>query len=285
MSPAKLPPTKLSPAKLSPAKLPSAKLPPGYELHGKIQDNGSGSTILHAREIKTGDSVVIKSLGAQHPTTRAIASFRHEYGILSAAKLPGVVPARAMEFHEGRPFLIMEDVGGVSLRARHSLSRSEFYSVARSLSSTLDDIHRERIIHKNINPDHVIVNPENLATYLVDFSIASILPRERQELTSADALEGDLAYISPEQTGRMNRSIDMRTDFYSLGITLYELLAGRLPFTATNALEWVHCHIAKTPLHLCVAQPDIPVSLGSVIMRLFEKSSRGPLPKRLWIDP
>ena len=129
------------------------------------------------------------------------------------------------------------------------------------------------MIHKNLNPRHILVHPESAVTYLVDFSISSRLHHELQKYTSPRVLEGTLPYISPEQTGRTNRVIDRRTDFYSLGMIFYQLLAGQLPFEAKDDLEWVHCHIALTPLPLWEAWPDCPRALGKVVMKLIAKAA------------
>ncbi|MHC5828210.1 MAG: serine/threonine protein kinase, partial [Nostoc sp.] len=147
-----------------------------------------------------------------------------------------------------------EDFGGISLKdwavrgTRQSLQ--EFLEIAIALCDTLDILYHQRIIHKDIKPANILINPETKQVKLIDFSIASLLPRETQTLISPNVLEGTLAYISPEQTGRMNRGIDYRTDFYSLGVTFYELLTGELPFQSNDPMELVHCHIAKLPSNM-----------------------------------
>lgn len=124
---------------------------------------------------------------------------------------------------------------------------TEFLEIAIALSNILDGLYRHRVIHKDIKPANILINPETKQVKLIDFSIASLLSRETQEVHSPNVLEGTLAYLSPEQTGRMNRGIDYRSDYYSLGVTFYELLAGHLPFESNDPMELVHCHIAKEP--------------------------------------
>jgi serine/threonine protein kinase len=126
------------------------------------------------------------------------------------------------------------------------------------LADILQGLYHHRIIHKDIKPANILIHPQTGEIQLIDFSIASLLPKETQIIQNPNILEGTLAYISPEQTGRMNRGIDYRTDFYSLGVTLYELITGKLPFEATDAMELVHCHIAKIPADLAVPRSGFP---------------------------
>ncbi|WP_442940610.1 trifunctional serine/threonine-protein kinase/ATP-binding protein/sensor histidine kinase [Nostoc sp.] len=150
-------------------------------------------------------------------------------------------------------------------------SLMEFLQIAIALCNTLDILYRERIIHKDIKPSNILINPDSKQVKLIDFSIASLLPRETQTLVNPNVLEGTLAYISPEQTGRMNRGIDYRTDFYSLGITFYELLTGVLPFESNDPMELVHCHIAKAPAPL--EEFKVPKSISDIVMKLMAKNA------------
>ena len=171
----------------------------------------------------------------------------------------------------------MEDFGGTSLNEWvgkvKQQSLQEFLEIAIALSNTLDILYRERIIHKDIKPSNILINPLTKQVKLIDFSIASLLPRETQTLVNPNVLEGTLAYISPEQTGRMNRGIDYRTDFYSLGVTFYELLAGELPFVANEPMELVHSHIAKTAPSIHEINSEIPSVIAEVISKLMAKNA------------
>ncbi|MDZ8260237.1 AAA family ATPase [Nostoc sp. ChiQUE01b] len=216
----------------------------------------AGSRTLVYRAIREADQlpVVIKLLQQEYPTFNELLLFRNQYTIAKNLDLPGIVLPYSLEPYRNSYALVMEDFGGISLRdwlnqkmESNQYTLTEFLDIAIALSNTLDGLYRHRVIHKDIKPANILINPETKQVKLIDFSIASLLPRETQEIYSPNVLEGTLAYLSPEQTGRMNRGIDYRTDYYSLGVTFYELLAGHLPFESSDPMELVHCHIAKQP--------------------------------------
>jgi serine/threonine protein kinase len=142
-----------------------------------------------------------------------------------------------------------------------------------NLANAIGHLHRRGIVHKDIKPANVLVNSATGQVWLMGFGIASRLPRERQSPDSPEFLEGTLAYMAPEQTGRMNRSIDSRSDLYSLGITLYEMLTGSLPFTASDPMEWVHCHIARKPVPPCERLKNVPLPISAIIMKMLAKTA------------
>ncbi len=153
----------------------------------------------------------------------------------------------------------------------------DFLNIAIQITSGLDGLYRNGVIHKDVKPANILIDPETNQIKIIDFSIASLLPREAQVPANPNILEGTLAYISPEQTGRMNRGVDYRTDFYSLGVTFYELLTGQLPFQSKDAIELVHSHLAKQPI-----PPDkvrgqgtgsIPEILSNIVMKLMAKNA------------
>ncbi|MEH2427537.1 MAG: AAA family ATPase [Nostoc sp.] len=219
----------------------------------------AGSRTLVYRAIREADQlpVVIKLLQQEYPTFNELLLFRNQYTIAKNLDLPGIVHPYSLEPYRNSYALVMEDFGGISLKdwlnqkiESNQYTLTEFLDIAIALSNTLDGLYRHRVIHKDIKPANILINPETKQVKLIDFSIASLLPRETQEIYSPNVLEGTLAYLSPEQTGRMNRGIDYRSDYYSLGVTFYELLAGHLPFPSNDPMELVHCHIAKQPEQL-----------------------------------
>ncbi|QMS90511.1 AAA family ATPase [Nostoc edaphicum CCNP1411] len=257
---------------------------PGYKVSEELYD---GSRTIVYRGYRETDSlaVVIKLLKNPHPSWGELLSFQNQYTIAKNLKSPLIVQTYSLEPYQNGYALVVEDFGGISLNewgvriGRQSLQ--EFLEIAIALCNTLDILYHERIIHKDIKPANILINPETKQVKLIDFSIASLLARETQTLINPNVLEGTLAYISPEQTGRMNRGIDYRTDFYSLGVTFYELLTGVLPFQSNDPMELVHSHIAKLPPSLRevkrqkskVKSEEIPQVLSDIVMKLMAKNA------------
>ncbi|WP_103670789.1 ATP-binding sensor histidine kinase [Pseudanabaena sp. BC1403] len=249
----------------------------GYSLSENLY---MGSRTVVHRAIRTSDQlpVVIKLLKNDYPTFSELVQFRNQYNISKNLNSPLIIQTYSLEPYQNGYALVMEDFGGISLReyavkGKNRLSLKEFLEIAIALCNTLDILYRDRVIHKDIKPSNILINPETKQVKLIDFSIASLLPRETQEIQNANALEGTLAYLSPEQTGRMNRGVDYRSDFYSLGVTFYELLAGKLPFLSNDPMELVHCHLAKTPIPVNQINPSIPLVLSTIISKLMAKNA------------
>ncbi|MEH2108802.1 trifunctional serine/threonine-protein kinase/ATP-binding protein/sensor histidine kinase [Nostoc sp.] len=254
---------------------------PGYRITEQIY---SGSKTLVYRGIREQDqkSVVLKLMRNEYPTFAEIAQFRNQYIISKNLNLPGIVKTYSLENYRNSYVLVMEDFGGISLqdwrlenkgKRENWLSLNEFFPIAIKIASTLEGLHCDRIIHKDIKPANILINPTTDEIKLIDFSIATLLPREIQFLTNPNILEGTLAYISPEQTGRMNRGIDYRTDFYSVGVTFFQLLTGQLPFTTKDPMELVYSHIAKQPLRASRINSHIPLILSDIISKLMAKNA------------
>jgi serine/threonine protein kinase len=219
-------------------------------------------------------AVVIKLLASEYPSFNELLQFRNQYTISKNLDILGIIYPLSLEAYGNGYILVMADTGGISLREyikNSILSLEEFLAVAIQLSDILHDLHQNRVIHKDIKPANILIHPETKQVQLIDFSIASLLPKETQEIKSPNGLEGTLAYISPEQTGRMNRGIDYRSDFYSLGVTFYELLTGELPFISDDPMELVHCHIAKTPTR--GKREEIPQVLSDIVIKLMAKNA------------
>ncbi|MEG4505489.1 ATP-binding sensor histidine kinase [Microcoleus sp. F6_B6] len=249
----------------------------GYQTLDRIY-SGTRTLVYRAFRIDDKQPVAIKVLRSNHPSFSELVQFRNQYTIAKNLNLPGIIETYSLEPHQNSYALVMEDFGGIPLnewmqQGETAPTLSEFLQVAIDLSNILDILYRHRIIHKDIKPANVLINPHTKQVKLIDFSIASLLPRETQTLMNPNVLEGTLGYLSPEQTGRMNRGIDYRTDFYSLGVTFYGLLAGQLPFQSNDAMELVHCHIAKQPPSLHEIYPEIPPVLSEIVSKLMAKNA------------
>ncbi|MEH2175376.1 AAA family ATPase [Nostoc sp.] len=265
---------------------------PGYQVSEELY-NGSRTIVYRGYRETDSLPVVIKLLKNPYPSFSELLSFRNQYTITKNLNSPLIVQTHSLEPYQNGYALVMEDFGGVSLKdwglvlsvrpasrreaevvGKSLESLMEFLEIAIALCNTLDILYRDRIIHKDIKPANVLINLETKQVKLIDFSIASLLPRETQTLMNPNVLEGTLGYISPEQTGRMNRGIDYRTDFYSLGVTFYELLTGELPFHSNDPMELVHCHLAKLPPSLQeVRSEEIPQVLSDIVMKLMAKNA------------
>ncbi|MFB2968321.1 AAA family ATPase [Aerosakkonema sp. BLCC-F183] len=244
-----------------------------------IETISSGSRTLVYRAIRTSDQlpVAIKLLKNIYPNFNELVQFRNQYTITKNLRSSSIVKTYSLEPYQNSYALVMEDFGGISLKNYvqkvNFQSLKEFLAIAIAICNALEVLYRQRVIHKDIKPSNILINPQTKEVKLIDFSIASLLPRETQTILNPNHLEGTLAYISPEQTGRMNRGIDYRTDFYSLGVTFYELLAGELPFLANDPMELVHCHIAKPPKLVHEINPEIPIVISEIVAKLMAKNA------------
>ncbi|BAY92905.1 ATPase, histidine kinase-, DNA gyrase B-, and HSP90-like domain protein [Tolypothrix sp. PCC 7601] len=250
---------------------------PGYRISEELY-NGSRTLVYRAVRDSDSLSVVIKILKNPYPSFSELLLFRNQYTIGKNLDSPLIIQTYSLESFQNGYMLVMEDFGGISLKDYFTKNQNvtpleEFLVIAIALCDILDLLYHERIIHKDIKPSNILINPETKQVKLIDFSIASLLPRETQTLVNPNVLEGTLAYISPEQTGRMNRGIDYRTDFYSLGVTFYELLTDELPFQSDEAMELVHSHLAKIPLFIHEINPDIPSVISEIVSKLMAKNS------------
>ncbi len=248
---------------------------PGYEILEQIY-HSQNSLVYRARRQVDHQPVIIKLLAPDYPTPAALTRYQQEYQIGRSLNLAGVVRVDDLQQHQQTLAMFLEDFGGESLaRSIESarLTLAEVLSVAVQLTQTLGEIHAAKIIHKDLNPANIIINRSTGEVKITDFGIATVFTRENPPLRHPSVIEGTLAYMSPEQTGRMNRILDYRTDFYSLGVTLYQLLTQQLPFSTTDALELVSCHIAKQPLPPHELDPTIPQPVSDLVMKLLAKTA------------
>ncbi|MDZ7961919.1 MAG: AAA family ATPase [Aulosira sp. DedQUE10] len=252
---------------------------PGYCITEELY-NGFRTRVYRAVRETDSLPVALKLLKNPYPSFHELLSFRNQYTIAKNLNSPLIVQTYSLEPYQNGYALVMEDFGGTALKnyfdhveTLHITSLEEFLLIAVALCNTLDILYRERIIHKDIKPANILINPQTKQVKLIDFSIASLLPRETQTLVNPNVLEGTLAYISPEQTGRMNRGIDYRTDFYSTGVTFYELLTGELPFASNDPMELVHYHLAQTVPLVHEINSEIPAVISRIISKLMAKNA------------
>ncbi|MDX2212746.1 MAG: serine/threonine-protein kinase PknK, partial [Oculatellaceae cyanobacterium bins.114] len=242
---------------------------------------GSRTAVYRAVQTAQQRSVVIKVLRREYPSFGELVQFHNQYAIAKNLPVAGIVQPLSLEPLGSGYALVMEDVGGVSLEQyieQWSLGLTEVLAIALQMADILHDLYQYRVIHKDIKPANILINPDTHQVKLIDFSIASLLSRETQEIQNPSRLEGTLAYMSPEQTGRMNRGIDYRTDFYSFGVTLYELLTGQVPFPSDDLMELVHCHLAKQPIpldqiNLPYSTTNIPTAVSNIVLKLMAKNA------------
>ncbi|WP_433996078.1 trifunctional serine/threonine-protein kinase/ATP-binding protein/sensor histidine kinase [Bradyrhizobium liaoningense] len=213
----------------------------------------------------------------ERPSPQSIRRLMHEYSLGAELDPAWAAKPLAVTRHGGRTILLLKDPGGQPLDRilerdqGQPLDLTRFLSTAIGLARTLGQVHQQGLIHKDIKPANVLVDDAANA-WLTGFGIASQLPRERQSPEAPELIAGTLAYMAPEQTGRMNRSIDSRSDLYSLGVIFYEMLTGTLPFTASDPMEWVHCHIAKQPTAPTERLGAVPASVSAITMKLLSKT-------------
>jgi PAS domain S-box-containing protein len=210
---------------------------------------------------------------AKHPSPESLKLLDHEYSLREKLDARWTARPLAIARHWDRTVLVLEDPGGVPLiqLLGHPLNSAFSLRLGINLAIAISQLHQRGIIHKNIKPRNILVNSATGQAWLTGFGIASRLPRERQFPKPPEFIAGTLAYMAPEQTGRMNRSVDSRSDLYSLGVTLYEMLTGALPFDATDPMEWVHCHVARQAPPITERVERIPEAISAIVSKLLAK--------------
>src|SRR5262249_16529311 len=218
-------------------------------------------------------AVLLVMPAADQPSRSSLDHLTHEYELKN--ELDGAWAVRPLDFvHDGgRTMLVLDDAGGEPLdRLLGTPMEGEgFLRLAISIVVALGKLHQRGLVHKDIKPTNILVNGATGDVRLTGFGIASRLARERQSLHPPETIAGTLAYMAPEQTGRMNRSIDSRSALYALGVTFYQMLTGALPFSAAEPMEWVHCHLARQPVAPAERLKDIPGTVSAIVMKLLAK--------------
>src|SRR5580693_9494630 len=220
-------------------------------------------------------SVLLLNLASIHPRLESLKKIEHEYSLCHDFDTTWAVRPLGLSQCNGQKALVLEDPGGEFLHRliQGPMEIRQFLRIAIGLSTALGQLHNRSVIHKDLKPSNVLVDAATGHAWLTGFGIASPLPRERQSPLPPEFIAGTLPYMAPEQTGRMNRSIDLRSDLYVLGVMLYEMLTGSLPFVASDPMEWVHCHIARQPLPPAERAPNISGPVSAIIMKLLAKAA------------
>jgi Protein kinase domain len=255
--------------------------------YGAPSDLGRDAVSVFGREEASRSRVLVLSPVVEYPTPESLKRLEHAYSLGEELDPGWAARPIAIARHWDRTVLVLEDPGGVPLNrllgpARNASALADggqplniafSLQLAISLSTAIGQLHQRGVIHKDIKPANVLVNSDTGQCWLMGFGISSRLPRERQAPEPPEFIAGTLAYMAPEQTGRMNRSIDSRSDLYSFGVTLYEMLTGSLPFTASDPMEWVHCHIARMPVPPGERSKGVPGPVSAIVMKLLAKTA------------
>jgi histidine kinase len=232
------------------------------------------SKVFRRQEDGSGAVTAVKVLNYEFPTPADIAQFHNEFDIVSGLKLPGIRGARRKTRENNRHVIEMDWVDGESLKATFRQKSGDIVDalhIAIATARALAEIHHHHIIHKDINPSNILVDLQERRVWIIDFGISTTLDLKQPYVSNPELIEGTLAYCSPEQTGRMNCAVDFRADLYSLGVTLYEVLAGALPLEATDAMGMVHAHLAQVPVALRQRNPKVPAALSAIVDKLLAK--------------
>src|SRR4051812_39125467 len=226
-------------------------------------------------ETRTPYSVLALRTTVERPSPTSVDRLAHEYELRDI--LESGWAARPMELvrDRGLTMLVLEDLGGEPLerRLRDPIETRQFLELAIGIAAAVGQVHQHGLVHKDLKPVHILVDGTNGHARLTGFGLASRLRRERQDPHPPEFIAGTLAYMAPEQTGRMNRSIDSRSDLYALGVIFYQMLTSVLPFTASDPMEWIHCHIARAPMPPHERVPNIPRPISHVVTKLLAKTA------------
>ena len=237
---------------------------------------GTGFSLYRGTEHGNPMRILAVAVAAERPSPQSLSRLEHEYSLRHDLHAAWAAQPLALTRYQGRAVLLLKDPGGelldklIEQRVGQPTDLTRFLRIGIGLTAALRQAHRQGLIHKDVKPANALVDDSG-DVWLIGFGIASRLQSERQAPTAPETIAGTLAYMAPEQTGRMNRSVDSRSDLYSLGVTLYQMLTGVLPFVANAPLEWVHCHIARQPVAPAI-RCAVPEQLSAIIMRLLAKN-------------
>jgi serine/threonine protein kinase len=245
-----------------------------FQIYEQIYSSRN-TTVYRGIRLKDNLPVILKALSREFPSENELARFTKEFKITSKLDGEGSIKAYSLEKSGNSLLMVNEDIGGEALSYILSIQRLDLarkIGLAVMITGALSRIHDQSIIHKDINPSNIVWNTRTNRLKIIDFGIAGELTRETPTILHPNILEGTLEYISPEQTGRMNRAMDYRTDLYSLGVTFYELFTGKRPFTANDAMGMIHNHMAVIPERPDRVAKGIPEPIADIVMRLLAKT-------------
>src|ERR1700692_269037 len=219
--------------------------------------------------------ILLVAAAGEYPSPGSLQRLEHQYALRADLDAQWAARPVGLIRREARLMLVLEDPGGEPLERLlgRPLEIAPFLRIAVPLAAAIGQVHARGLIHKDLKPANILIDMANGGVWLTGFGVASRVPRERQALAPPEVIAGTLAYMAPEQTGRMNRLIDSRSDLYALGVILYEMLTGVLPFTASDPMEWIHCHIARQPVSPSERVFAVPAQLSAIVMKLLAKTT------------
>jgi histidine kinase len=236
----------------------------------------TANTMYYGATDDNGCQVLIEVSKNPYPTLEDLVGLKNDFEITSHISIPGVLANRELIRHQSGIAIVKEFFEGSTLSEfleKGAISIEKFLGIALKITGIIHELHVRHIVHRDINADNIFISKDFTKVNLSNFSIATQFIQGQNEMRFGDALKGSLTHISPEQTGRMNRCVDYRTDLYSLGVTFYQMLCGKLPFEYTDAMELVHAHIARQPAEPNKLNPDIPKAISDMVMKLLAKNA------------
>ncbi len=241
----------------------------------KVLHEGVNNQVLLAEKLPEKTPVILKSLRPESISESTVQKLKNEWSLLNSLNLPSTIKTVEFIENENEAVLVLEYHESQNLAKyieNQPWNLSERLQIAISIAEALGEIHQKNIIHKDIKPQNILID-EKRQIKLIDFSNSTSIAREAPQEIAVNKLEGTLAYISPEQTARMARMVDYRTDIYSLGVTFYHMFTGEVPFTADTPLELIHLHITQLPMPPCEVNNTIPQALSDIILKCMSKNT------------